>query len=117
MRRAMTCVYWEPKSRMTICSFIGNEGEVSARLREILREKKNSGLASGRLQDKIVTIRKLLPPRNLRGFLCPGGTFENSPTFQRWEEAPNAEALGYCHPVPPGRDSRGVSKLDATKHR
>src|SRR6266545_1373937 len=24
----MTCVYWEPKSRMTICSFIENEGEV-----------------------------------------------------------------------------------------
>src|SRR6266536_5224229 len=23
--------------------------------------------------------------------------------------APNAEALGYCHPVPPGRDPRGVS--------
>src|SRR5437867_7039561 len=39
MRRAMTCVYWEPKSRMTICSFIGNEGEVCARLRGILREK------------------------------------------------------------------------------
>src|SRR2546422_7246715 len=43
MRRAMTCVYWEPKSRMTICSFIGNEGEVSARLRGILREKNWSG--------------------------------------------------------------------------
>src|SRR5438094_5107072 len=39
MRRAMTCVYWDPKSRMTICSFIGNEGEVSARGRGILREK------------------------------------------------------------------------------
>src|SRR2546425_10431296 len=43
MRRAMTCVYWEPKSRMTICSFIGNEGEVSASLRGILREKNRAG--------------------------------------------------------------------------
>src|SRR5437879_10000750 len=46
MRRAMTCVYWEPKSRMTICSFIENEGEVSARLRGILREKNQGGWSS-----------------------------------------------------------------------
>ena len=36
----------------------------------------------------IVTIRKVLRPRKLRGFLCPGGTSENSPTFQRWEANP-----------------------------
>src|SRR5579862_5844367 len=27
MRRAMTCVYWEPKSRMTICSFMQMKGK------------------------------------------------------------------------------------------
>jgi len=35
-----------------------------------------------RVQDKIVTIRKVLRPRKLRGCRCPGGTAENSPTFQ-----------------------------------
>src|SRR5687767_4948886 len=37
MRRAMTCVYWEPKSRMTICSFI------SKMKRECLPSRENFG--------------------------------------------------------------------------
>src|SRR6266498_2808553 len=31
----------------------------------------------------MVTIRKVLRPRKLRVFLCPGGTVEDSPTIQR----------------------------------
>src|SRR5437763_4497868 len=42
MRRAMTCVYCEPKSRMTICSFIENEGEVFACDEQFWREENRS---------------------------------------------------------------------------
>jgi hypothetical protein len=39
MRRAMTCVYCEPKSRMTICSVIENEGSVLLAAPALAREK------------------------------------------------------------------------------
>src|SRR5260370_23680404 len=35
----MTCVYWEPKSRMTICSFMPDERKVSAPGQVFWREK------------------------------------------------------------------------------
>src|ERR1051325_4877855 len=42
----MTCVYCEPKSRMTICSFIENEGRVCGAHQNVWREK--NGLLSWR---------------------------------------------------------------------
>src|SRR5258706_12835700 len=42
IRRAITCVYCEPKSKMTICSGITSKNELCALLRPLWREKTHA---------------------------------------------------------------------------
>ena len=59
------------------------------------------------LQDRIVTMKKPY-----------GSKFQPSlRDLMHLRSAPNAEALGYCRPVLPGRDARTCIQLDTTTRR
>src|SRR5215468_10244140 len=57
MRRAMICVYWDPKSRMTICSFIEKEGKLLRPAGVFGERKRRQPVPSGNRLSKTTAMR------------------------------------------------------------